>query len=86
VPAACQNGAKTGDMDQHQDDSETCPDQHRSSRVSARNRHGKEKVYGSVVVADVRQASRARSRGQDRYFAGTHGQPVIAIDLERPGH
>ena len=31
MPAACQNGAKTGDIDQHQDDDETWPDQHRSS-------------------------------------------------------
>jgi hypothetical protein len=56
----CQNGAKTGDIDRHQDDNQTSSDQHRSSGVSTRNRYGKEKVYGSVVVADVRQASRAR--------------------------
>jgi hypothetical protein len=30
VPAACQNGAETRDIDQHQDDNETGPDQHRS--------------------------------------------------------
>jgi hypothetical protein len=48
VPAACQNGAETSDVDQHQDDNETGPDQHRSSWVPTRNRHGKEKVYGSI--------------------------------------
>ena len=30
-PAPCQNGTKTGDIDQHQDDNETGPDQRRSS-------------------------------------------------------
>jgi hypothetical protein len=44
VPATCQNGAETGDIDRHQDDDETGPDQHCSSRVSTWNRHGKEKV------------------------------------------
>jgi hypothetical protein len=48
VPSACQNGAETGDIDQHQDDSETGPDQHRSSLVSTWNRHCKEKVYGWI--------------------------------------
>jgi hypothetical protein len=31
VPVACQNGPETGDIDQHQDDGETSPDQHRGS-------------------------------------------------------
>jgi hypothetical protein len=53
VLAACQNGMETGDIDGHQDDNETGPDQHRSSLVSTRNRHGKETVsgLGSAVPA-----------------------------------
>ena len=44
MPVACQNRAEAGVIDRHQDDNETGPDQHRSSRASTRNRHGKEKV------------------------------------------
>ena len=75
MPATCQNEAKTGDIDQHQDDNETGPDQRRRCRPAPPGQRAMERVFLGDLFPGIIEFGRVNFV---RYFlavTGWHGFP-----------